>query len=193
MHYTGPDEAIARALAAIEGARKLCGTTKVVAIDGPSGSGKTDFTAALAARLPGAQILHMDDLYPGWGGLAQAVADVHDQVLAPLARGERAAYRRWDWERERYAEWHHLPRTDLLLLEGVGSGAHPGWQLVSTLIWLEAGRAERFRRGIERDGAAYLPHWERWAAGEEALFGADGTRSRADLIIDTASRPEVDP
>jgi len=75
----------------------------------------------------------------------------------------------------------------------VGSGAQPGWERVSTLIWLEADRAERFRRGIERDGEAYLPYWERWAASEEALFGADGTRGRADVIIDTASRPEVDP
>jgi energy-coupling factor transporter ATP-binding protein EcfA2 len=193
MHITAPDEAIAAALAAIEGTRKLCGTTKVVAIDGPSGAGKTDFAAALAKLLPGAQILHMDDLYPGWDGLAQAVADVHDQVLAPLARGGRAAYRRWDWEHSRYAEWHHLAPTDLLLLEGVGSGARPGWPLVSTLLWLEAGRAERFRRGIERDGPAYLPHWERWAAREEELFRADGTRGRADLIVDTASPPKADP
>ena len=193
MHLTAPDEAIVTALAAIEGTQKLCGTTKVVAIDGPSGSGKTDFAAALAKRLPGAKILHMDDLYPGWDGLAQAVADLRDQVLAPLAGGEQAKYRRWDWQRSRYAEWHHLPATRLLLVEGVGSGAQPGWRLVSTLIWLEAGRAERFRRGIERDCAAYLPHWERWAACEEALFEADATRSRADLIIDTASRPPPEP
>jgi uridine kinase len=193
MHVTAPDEAIATALLVIKGARKLCGTTKVVAIDGPSGSGKTGFAATLAVRLPGAQILHMDDLYPGWDGLAQAVTDVYDQVLAPLARGERAAYRRWDWEHDRYAEWHHLPPTRLLLLEGAGSGAQPGWQLMSTLIWLEAGRAERYRRGIDRDGETYLPHWERWAAHEEALFGTDQTRSRADLIVDTASRPKGGP
>jgi len=193
MHITAPDEAIAAALAAIEGARRLCGTTKVVAIDGPSGSGKTDFAAALATRLPEAQILHMDDLYPGWDGLAKAVIDLHDQVLAPLARGGQAAYRRWDWENSRYAEWHHLPPTRLLLVEGVGAGAQPGWPLESALIWLEAGRAERFRRGIERDGAAYQPHWERWAAREEALFRTDATRDRADIIVDTASRPRLDP
>jgi hypothetical protein len=193
MHTTAPDQAIATALAAIEGADKLCGTTKVVAIDGPSGSGKTDFAAALATRLPGTQILHMDDLYPGWDGLAQAVTDLHDHVLAPLASGGQPAYRRWDWEHSRYAEWHHLPPTRLLLVEGVGSGAQPGWRLVSTLIWLEAGRAERFRRAIERDGAAYLPHWKRWAGREEALYEADGTRGRANVIIDTASRPHLDP
>ena len=191
MHITAPQEAIASALLLINRARTRCGTTNVVAVDGPSGSGKTDFATALAGRLPSAQTLHMDDLYPGWDGLAQAVADVHDQVLSPVAHGEQGAYRRWDWEHDRYAEWHGLPATDLLLIEGVGSGAKPGWQFVSTLIWLEADREERFRRGIERDGEPYLPYWQRWAAHEDALFAADGTRRRADLVINTSPGPAV--
>jgi len=186
MQITAGDEAIDAALLIINGTQPRCGATKVVAVDGPSGAGKTDFATALFERLPGAQLLHMDDLYPGWDGLEQAVADVHDQVLAPLARGEQARYRRWDWVRDRYAEWHSLPATDLLLLEGVGSGARPGWHLESALIWLEADRDVRFRRGIERDDELYLPYWRSWAAREEALFAVDGTRSRADLIIDTS-------
>jgi len=186
MGSTATDEPVAAALVIINRAQARCGATKVVAVDGPSGAGKTDFAAALAERLLTAQLLHMDDLYPGWDGLAQAVADLHDQVLVPLARGEQAAYREWDWEHKRYAGWHRLPATDLLLVEGVGSGARPGWPLVSTLIWLEADHDERLRRGIDRDGESYRPHWLRWAAHEEALFAVDGTRSRADLIIDTS-------
>ena len=186
MHITSADEAVSSAMLTISRAPPRCGAVTVVAIDGPSGAGKTDFSAALKERLPNAEVLHMDDLYPGWDGLEQAVADVHDHVLAPLARGQQAAYRRWDWEHERYAEWLSLPATRLLLVEGVGSGARPGWQLESVLIWLEADRDERFRRGIERDGESYLPHWKRWAADEDALFARDGTRSRAELIIDTS-------
>ena len=72
-------------------------------------------------------------------------------------------------------------------MEGVGSGAGPGAALESVLIWLEADRNVRFRRGIERDGEAYLPHWQRWAAHEDALFAHDATRDRADLVIDTTS------
>jgi uridine kinase len=186
MHITAPNEAIAAALLVVNRAQTRCGTTKVVAVDGPSGAGKTDFAAALAECLPSAQILHMDDLYPGWDGLAQAVTDVHDRVLGPLARGEQATYRRWDWHDDRYAEQISLPATGLLLVEGSGSGAKPGWRFVSALIWLEAGPDERFRRGIERDGDSYLPHWVQWAALEGALFTRDGTRDRADLIIDTS-------
>ena len=185
MRIPAPDEAIAAALLAISHAQPRCGATKVVAIDGPSGAGKTDFAAVLTERLPMAQTLHMDDLYPGWNGLERAVADLYDQILAPLARGERAAYRQWDWALERYAEWQVLPATNLLLVEGVGSGAGAGAALESVLVWLEADRDVRFRRGMERDGDLYRPHWRRWAALEDALFAGDGTRDRADLIIDT--------
>ena len=185
MQITQASEAITEALRVIRHAQPRCGATKVVAIDGPSGAGKTDFAAALAEHLPGADVMHMDDLYPGWDGLAQAVADLHDQILAPIARGERAAYRRWDWEHDRHARWHTLPTTPLLLVEGVGSGAGRSAELESVLIWLEAGRDVRFQRGVERDGEAFLPHWQRWAVQEDALFLADATRGRADLIINT--------
>lgn len=185
MHISAPEEAIAEALRAIGDARPLCGTTTVVAVDGPSGAGKTDFAAALAGRIPSAHILHMDDLYPGWDGLDQAVADLHDQILAPIARGEQASYRRWDWEHDRYAGWHTLPTAALLLVEGVGSGAGKGAELESMLIWLEADRDVRFQRGAERDGETFIPHWKRWAVQEDALFLADATRDRADLIINT--------
>ena len=181
-----PDRAhLLAAISAIERVQPRCGATKVVAIDGPSGAGKTDFAAALAARLPSAHILHMDDLYPGWDGLDQAVADLHDQILVPIARCEQAEYRRWDWEHDRYARWHTLPPTPLLLVEGVGSGAGRSAELESVLIWLEADRDVRFQRGVERDGEAFLPHWQRWAAQEDALFLADATRDRAGLIINT--------
>jgi uridine kinase len=183
------DDELAAAALIITAAPTLCGSTKVVAVDGPSGAGKTDFAAALLPRMPRGcvvNVLHMDDLYPGWDGLARAVCDLHDRVLAPLARGEHAAYQRWDWEHQRYGEWQTLPAPDLLLVEGVGSGAQPGWRLESTLIWLEADRDERFRRGIERDGESYLPHWHRWAQREDELFAADLTRDRADLVIRTS-------
>ena len=113
MHLTAAHQGVAAALLAIGRAQPRCGATTVVAINGPSGAGKTDFADALAMRLPSAHLLHMDDLYPGWDGRVQAVADLYDQVLAPLARGERAAYRRWDWEHHRHAGWQGLPATDL--------------------------------------------------------------------------------
>jgi len=103
MAIMASGEALSAAVGVIHKAQARCGITKVVAVDGPSGAGKTDFAAVLTERLPGAQLLHMDDLYPGWDGLAQAVTDLHALILAPLAGGRHPAYRRWDWERSRYA------------------------------------------------------------------------------------------
>ena len=74
-----------------------CGTTKVVAVDGPSGAGKTAFAGGLAAAT-GADVLHLEDLYPGWHGLARTPPVVAD-VLASVAVGGTGSARRWDWQR----------------------------------------------------------------------------------------------
>jgi len=177
--------ALERAVGLVVHAAARCGATVVVAVDGPSGSGKTILARRLRHRLGRPPIIHMDALYPGWDGLDQAAPLLHDWVLAPLARGERAAYRRFDWVSGRYAEWHHVPATPLLLVEGAASGARPAAAYLSVLVWVEAERDVRFARGIARDGEAYRPQWERWAGQEQAHFAADGTRERADVILDT--------
>lgn len=160
------------------------GTTTVVAVDGPAGSGKTTLAAALAERL-GAPVVHMDDIYPGWDGLALAADAIADHVLRPLAMGRPARYRRWDWERDEYREWADVPEAPILIVEGCGSGSTPGAAYLSFLVWMEAPHDLRMTRGIERDGEGFRPHWERWARQEQALFAAERTRERADVRIDT--------
>lgn len=169
------------------------GSTRVVALDGPAGSGKTTLAARLAARLDDAPVMHMDDLYPGWDGLAHAATAVAEQVLVPLAENRPARYRRWDWHAGRYAEWVDVPAAPVLVVEGCGSGSTPGAACLALLLWVEAPRDVRMARGIERDGDAFRPHWERWARQEQALFATEHTRRRADLRIDTASAVPHDP
>ncbi len=53
-------------------AEPRCGSTRLVCIDGPAGSGKTTLAEALSEVLDGAPVVHMDDLYEGWG---QALGD----------------------------------------------------------------------------------------------------------------------
>src|SRR5690606_29833513 len=62
---------VGRLLSAIAGQ-----TRAVVLIDGRSGSGKTTLATALAARLPGTQLVRLDDFYPGWDGLEAGSAHV---------------------------------------------------------------------------------------------------------------------
>lgn len=185
-----------RVVALIDVARRAlaaparCGATRLVCVDGPSGSGKTTLAERLAAALDRPPVVHMDDLYPGWDGLADGVPRLLEWVVIPLSTGRPARYRRYDWVQGRYAEWHDLGVPELLVVEGVGCGARPVAARAALLVWVEAPQDERFRRGIERDGEAYRPHWERWARQEEAHFAVEGTRARADLRI-AGGHPEV--
>lgn len=181
----GADPAdVAAVVALCSAARPRCGATKVIAIDGLSGSGKTSLADAVAERLA-APVVHLDDLYPGWDGLAAAIPLLTEQVLQPLARGERAAYRRWDWHRDRWAETVPVAPAPVLVVEGCGASALPAGRYAAVRVWVQAPTGVRRERGIARDGTAYAPHWQRWQAQEDALFAADDTRSRADLVVDT--------
>ena len=169
------------------------GATRLVCIDGPSGSGKTTLAARLAATLDGPPVLHMDDLYPGWDGLAAAVPLLHEQVVAPLAAGRAARYRRYDWHREEFAEKRDLGMPELLIVEGAGCGARLIAERAVLLVWVDAPREVRFRRGMARDGETYRPHWARWARQETAHFAAESTACRADLRVNGEPDSSHDP
>lgn len=179
-------------MALIAARAAACGTTKVIAIDGPSGAGKTDFAAGLSGAI-GAPVLHLEDVYPGWLGLAQTPGLIADGVLGRLAVDEIGSVARWDWDRDRPAGPIRVRPAPLLILEGVGSGARVCRPFLSLLLWLEAPADIRKRRAISRDGETYAPHWDRWAAQEHDLFTADGIRAAADVVIDTSADGILDP
>ncbi|GAA4966418.1 hypothetical protein [Kineococcus glutinatus] len=184
----GAEEELLSGLAALVRSRPARARgTRVVAVDGPSGSGKTTLAAGLSTRLGDAPVLHLDDLYPGWDGLAEAVPLLVEQVLRPLAAGGPARYRRYDWVLGEYAEEHEVAPVDVLVVEGVSSGARACAPHLAALVWVEAPRELRMARGIARDGEAYRPHWQRWAVQEEAHFRAEGTRARADVRLETSA------
>ncbi len=160
------------------------GAVTVIAIDGPSGAGKTSLAEAVAQDL-GCPLVHMDELYPGWDGLAEAVDLVTDQVLEPLSHGEPAAYRVWDWQHQGWGSTARVEPTDLLVLEGCGSSVGRAGEFAGLRVWVDADEQVRRQRGIERDGDTFAPHWDRWTAQERALFGPDGTAARADLTVHT--------
>lgn len=160
------------------------GATTIVAVDGPAGSGKTTLADALAQRLD-APVVHMDDLYPGWDGLAEGSDRLAEQVLMPLAAGRPARYRRYDWYRASYAQWVEVPAAPILIIEGCGSGSARGASALALLIWVDAPTEVRKARAFERDGDGFRPHWDQWAQQEDALFAAERTRARADVRVDT--------
>lgn len=161
------------------------GRTRVLAVDGPSASGKTVLAAALAGTLDDAPVVHLDDLYPGWDGLAAGIDRLRTGVLEPLTRGEPAGYRRYDWAAGRDAEWHHLPPAPVLVVEGCGAGARACAPYLSLLVWVEAPPDVRWRRAMARDGEAYRPYWRRWQRQEDEMYGEERTRERADAVLPT--------
>ena len=163
------------------------GAARLVVVDGPAGSGKTTFAGRLAECLT-AQVVHMDDLYEGWSGLDDAVWErLHAGVLGPLSIGSPGCYRRYDWEAGRFAEEVVVPVTPALVIEGVGAGALRTDSFASLRVWVEASEPVRLERGIARDGDALRSEWLRWVAVEARHFATDGTRARADLVIDGES------
>lgn len=163
-----------------------CGATVVVAIDGRSGSGKTTLAASVADALD-AEIVHLDLIYPGWDGLAESVGILATRVLQPLSEARSAAYRRWDWERRAWGDELVVVPAPFVVVDGCGSSVMPAGAYAAVRVFLDADPTLRRTRGLARDGATYAPHWARWAAQEAALFERDGTRQRADLLIDTTT------
>ncbi|MGH8823997.1 MAG: hypothetical protein ACRDVN_05915 [Jiangellaceae bacterium] len=184
--------ALAALVRALRRAPPRAGQTRVLAVDGRAGSGKSTLAGRVAALLD-ATVVHMDDLYPGWEGLAEAAPLLQRWVLAPIARGEPGRYPRYDWERDAYGDWVEVAPPDTLVVEGCACGSRIAAPYLSSLLWVEAPRAIRLDRGTERDGQAFRPHWERWARQEDALFAAERTRERADFRIDGASSFPHDP
>lgn len=156
----------------------------VIGVDGPSGAGKTRLAGLLGASLP-AGVVHLDDFYPGWDGLEAVVPRLLHWVLEPVSSGRPARWRRYDWVAGRYAEWHVLAPTAVLVVEGVASGARACAPYLDLLVWVEAPEVVRYRQGVGREGVAYRPHWRAWAAAERRHFEREGTRARADVVVST--------
>ena len=161
------------------------GLGRLLCLDGPAGSGKTTWAAGIADLAPGATVIHMDDVYPGWAGLPKVDAQL-DALLLPLADGRPGSYRRFDWVAGEFAEEVVVDPAPLLVLEGVGCGASRFDSLVTVLVWIEAPHDVRMERGLARDGDAFAPHWEQWARDEAVLFAREQTRDRSDVTLDGA-------
>ncbi|MDQ1573721.1 MAG: hypothetical protein QOH44_1280 [Actinomycetota bacterium] len=150
----------------------VAGERQVILIDGGSGSGKTELAAVLAPAI-GAELVRLDDIYPGWDGLEAA-----SQMVPGIIETNR--WRRWDWVAGEPAEWHDLDPHRPLVIEGCGSLSRANRALATFGIWVELDEPTRKARALARDGDAYAPHWDRWAAQERAFF----ERERPDRLAD---------
>jgi uridine kinase len=150
----------------------------VILVDGRSGSGKTELAKQIAHVIDGAQLVRLDDLYPGWDGLDAGSARV-PEILETLR------WQAWDWELDRPGAWHELDGTRPIIIEGVGAISRASRPLADVALWVDADDATRKSRAFARDGDAFAPYWERWAAQELSFIARENPQQLADAIVES--------
>ncbi|MDP9986925.1 anthranilate synthase component 1/para-aminobenzoate synthetase [Arthrobacter oryzae] len=158
----------------------------IIAVDGRSGAGKTTLAVELAARLRAhhkVSLFHLEDIYPGWDGLAAGIERYVTTVLTPLSRGEAASWTSWDWENHYDGDARVTLPAEIVIMEGVGAAAEAARPMIDAVIWAESPDDTRRTRALDRDGATFEPYWDRWAAQEEEWLGRDDVPGQADLRV----------
>lgn len=149
----------------------------IVLIDGRSGSGKSTLAARLAPLLD-AELVRLDDIYPGWDGLRAGSNHVETCVLSPHPR-----WRAWDWDAARPGQWHEIDASRAIVVEGSGALSRANRARATYGIWVELAASLRKQRALARDGDSYAPYWDRWARQEEEFAAAEHPLTLADITL----------
>ena len=181
------DDALTTAVGAVLSRVAAVGASNpVVVIDGRSGAGKSSLARRLVSAWTGSgrvQLIALDDVYPGWDGLADGAEYARQSILLPHAKGTVGVWQRWNWETGERAEAHAVDPSLPLVVEGSGVLTPAAATLADVSVWVDAPDGSRKDRALRRDGDTYRPHWERWAAQENAHLAADGPQALASLVV----------
>jgi uridine kinase len=140
-------------------------TGALVLVDGASGTGKTSLAAELAARWPTDRrvvVVHMDDLYGGWDGLAAGILALEVSLLTPRSRGEDAHLGSYNWVTQSWDDGQVIPAGVDVIVEGCGSFGPALAQTADARIWLEAPEDLRRERALGRGAEDFERHWDMW-------------------------------
>ncbi|MDO4261466.1 MAG: uridine kinase [Eubacteriales bacterium] len=175
----------------------------LVAIDGRCGSGKSTLADRLKTRLD-ANLIHMDDFYlrpeqrtaerrrePGGNVDYERFLE---EVLKPLAAGERFCYRPFDCRAWRLGEPVAVEPKPVTVVEGSYS-CHPSlWTFYDLRIFLTVEPEEQLRRIRERTGKATCADMfrDKWIPLEELYFSKLPVRERCGLAFDMTKRVETE-
>ena len=168
--------------------------TPVVLIDGRAGSGKSTFARLLQDQVfeetkQSPKVIHMDDLYPGWEGLAQGSLYLVENILKPIKLAGKAHWQRWDWVNDRRGGsepgngWREFAGENMLIVEGCGSVTAQSAELADLTLWIEADRETRKNRFEARDKGKFSNFWNSWSAQEDQFFQEQHSEQLCQLSV----------
>ena len=159
----------------------------IITIDGVAGAGKTTLAAYMADEYrdrTSVGVVHMDDLYDGW---IDPLGDALTRKLEAIASAHREArtleLTKYDWLRDCPGEPLTIPATELLILEGVGSGQSSIREFVETKIWIDLEPIVGLRRVLARDGFEIEEQMLGFLEAQRVHFVEEGTRDAADFHL----------
>jgi len=187
----GPAEDVLEAArSALERWRAGSSVVTVVAVDGPGAAGKSTIAACLAARVE-LSLVHTDDFFvPATqaGEPRRALADYYDldrlraEALEPLRSGNDAVFQSFDWDSGALSPGKvRIAPKDLVIVEGVCSGAPQLADLVDKAIYVDTPEPERLRR--LRCLVAPGDWDERWLRAERKYFAVMRPPGSFDLVV----------
>jgi uridine kinase len=171
------------------------GLLHFVLIDGRAGAGKSHFAKELSNSFfkldnQAARVVSMDDLYPGWEGLAGGSIYLYTNILKPLNQGKTAAWQVWDWSENRRGAkdevngHREFSGGTALIVEGCGSISRITSELADLTIWIEAEQATRRTRFNQRDSGKFAGYFSIWSAQEDEFYEKEKSFELAQLVIE---------
>ena len=171
-------------------AARISGGCRLVVVDGFSASGKSTVAAAVAARAGRRVTVVRGDDFIRRGTTRWDQRRLIDDLLAPLSRGDDAAYRPWPWDADEPGPLRHVPADSVIVLEGIAvsdldtRGLDVGVPLV---VWVEADERERARRSRDRAPQRFACWRDDWLAIEREWGERVRPWARADIVVATGS------
>jgi uridine kinase len=162
--------------------------TPIILIDGRASSGKSTLAERIQNELfrqgeSMPRIVHLDDLYEGWQGLAAGVEYLQRFVLNPLLAKQTASWQEYNWGLGNRDRWREFSGGTPLIIEGCGSLNQFTSTVAHLSIWLEVDEAIRRTRWLERDGDAFNEYFEIWAAQELDFIAREKSPTLADYLL----------
>jgi uridine kinase len=171
-----------------------CGETKVVCIDGPAGSGKTTLANSLSKYLDNCPIVHMDEIYEGWGeALSQKTTnDLYQWIIEPLLKKQLIEFFKFDWTISKRNKKVVIRSHSYLIIEGVGSSVKKVSEHASLKIWIEVNQSLGIERVLKRDGQQIKDQMKNWQIQELNYFNENKTKENSNIWIDGSPEVNID-